>query len=394
MEKNVNSRGLLSLIAVTFLFVMGYQVFDPILTLYMREVGATEFEVGMMLAASILVGIMSRIPFGIASEKLGKRNTILIALVTLFVSTVFLYFVSEPFWFYPALALQALPMSLFWASAVALASDMTAPEKRGEAVGRYFTAFGLAMFLGPLLCSFLTVFLSYRNVLLVLLPFPVVSTAIFLKKLAKRNRESQERTEEVETNVLNSFKRICKSRNVRALYLTNILNSIPLSIFATLFSIYCREKLFFTASLISLLFGARGGANALIRTPVGKISDKIGNRKNPLILSGLLHILAFLTISLTSDYLLLILAMIIFGLGWGTRVAVGNTLLIENLESEDRGLALSISITLFGVGRFLGSSFAGFTSPFLPANDAFKLSIPLFLSVILVLVLVIKERRH
>lgn len=390
----MNPRELLSLTAVTFLFVMGYQIFDPILTLYMREVGATEFEVGMMLAASILVGIMSRIPFGIASEKFGKQNTILIALVTLFVSTVFLYSVSEPFWFYPALALQALPMSLFWASAAALASDMAPPEKRGEAVGRYFTAFGLAMFLGPLLCSFFTVFLSYRNVLLMLLPFPVVSTAIFLKKLTKRNIESQERTEEAETNVLNSFKRIYKSRNVRALYLTQILNSIPLSIFATLFSIYCQEKLFFTASLISLLFGVRGGANALIRTPVGKISDKIGNRKNPLILSGLLHIIAFLAISLTSNYLLLVLAMIIFGLGWGTRVAVGNAFLIENLESEDRGLALSISITLLGVGRFLGSTFAGFTSPFLPANDAFKLSIPLFLSVILVLALVIKERRH
>lgn len=392
MEKNVNSRELLSLIAVTFLFVMGYQVFDPILTLYMREVGATEFEVGMMLAASILVGIMLRIPFGIASEKFGRRNTILVALVTLFVSTVFLFLVSEPFWFYPALALQALPMSLFWAPAVALASDMAPLEKRGEAVGRYFTAFGLAMFLGPLLCSFLTIFLSYRNVLLLLLPFPVVSTAIFLKKLAKRNREPQERTEQVDNNVLNSFKRIYKSRNVRALYLTHILNSIPLSIFATLFSIYCREKLFFTAPLIGLLFAARGGANALIRAPVGKISDKIGNRKKPLILSSVFHILAFLTISLTSNYLLLVLAMIIFGLGWGTRAAIGSTLLIENLESKDRGLALSISITLFGVGRFLGSSFAGFTSSFLPVNDLFKLSIPLFSSVILVLAFVINEK--
>ncbi|UCH70017.1 MAG: MFS transporter, partial [Candidatus Bathyarchaeota archaeon] len=161
MQKSKFPSELSFLIGVTFLFVMSYQIFDPILTLYMREVGATELDVGLMLAVSTLVGVMLRIPFGMASDRFGRKSVILISLGTQFASIILLYLVSHPFWFYPVLAFQALPMSLYWSSAAALASDMAPIEKRGEAIGRYFTGFGLAMFCGPFLCSFLTTFLNY-----------------------------------------------------------------------------------------------------------------------------------------------------------------------------------------------------------------------------------------
>lgn len=96
--------------------------------------------------------------------------------------------------------------------------------------------------------------------------------------------------------------------------------------------------------------------------------------------------------SITGNYFLLLSAMIVFGLGWGMRVALGNTLLVENLDNRDRGLALSISIASFGAGQFLGSAFAGFATSFLLTNDVFKLAIPLYLSSIIVLTLAIREK--
>jgi len=392
MQKSKFPSELSFLIGVTFLFVMCYQIFDPILPLYMREVGATELDVGLMLAASTLVGVILRIPFGMASDRFGRKSVIPISLGAQFASIILLYLVSHPLWFYPVLAFQALPMSLYWSSAAALASDMAPLEKRGEAIGRYFTGFGLAMFSGPFLCSFLTTFLNYRSVLLVLFPFPVISTAIFLKKLANQNKEFPERFQGKKHSVLASLKRIFKSDNVKTLYVVQILNSVPLGIFAALFSIYSLETLLFTPSLISLLFTARGGANALIRMPVGRFSDRIGSRKYLLILSSGFHVLAYTIMSITGNYFLLVSAMIVFGLGWGMRVALDNTLLVENLDNRDRGLALSISIASFGAGQFLGSAFAGFATSFLLTNDVFKLAIPLYLSSIIVLTLAIREK--
>jgi len=52
--------------------------------------------------------------------------------------------------------------------------------EKGEILGKYFIAFGISMFSGPFLCSILTMFLSYRGVLLVTLFFPAISIILFL----------------------------------------------------------------------------------------------------------------------------------------------------------------------------------------------------------------------
>jgi MFS family permease len=180
----------MSLIVVSFLFVMGNLLFQPILTLYMRDVGASILDVGLMLAVSSLVGTAARIPAGLASNRYGRKALMIFALVTQPVSIVLLYVVQGPLWFYPVLAFRAVPFAAYWSSATALASDMAPEGRRGEVLGRYLTSFGLAMFVGPLLCSVLTDVLSYRNILLVNLAFPLISAAVFLVSGLAMDREA------------------------------------------------------------------------------------------------------------------------------------------------------------------------------------------------------------
>ncbi len=393
--KREESRGLIFLIIVTFLFVLGNLIFQPVLTLYMREVGASVVEVSLMLAVFSLTETFSRIPFGLASHKYGKRKLILFALVTQFVSIFLLYLVHTPSWFYPVLAFRAIPFSAFWSTATALASELAPEGRRGEAMGKYFTGFGLAMFFGPLLCSFLIEFMSYRDILIVMLAFPLASVVIFLKTgVAKIKSESHQKSSEEPIIFLDSVKRIFQSKTARTLILVGILNSTTLGAFNALFSIYANEILFFTPSLIATLFTIRGGANALIRIPIGWISDKIRSRKIPLIVSFSLYAATYLIISMTGDYFFLLLAMILFGLGWGMRAVVNTTFLTENVDLIDREMALSISITTFSIGSFIGSTLAGSITFFLSTPDIFKISAILFLPVIIAVIVLTKEENR
>ena len=391
MVKHEIPRKLLFLIGVTFLITMTGNVFVPILTLYMREVGVTIVEVGLMLAVPSIVGMTLRIPFGLAADRYGRKTIILIAIVVQFLSTVLLYLVPAPVWFYPILALRAIPMAAYWSQAVALASDMAPEGRRGEVIGQYFLAFGVGWFLGPLLCSFLTGFMNYGSILLVTLIFPPIGIALFLRGgLGERNRKSFERSEGGGILSLNSFKRILNSKNIRALCINKFFWGFNMAIFSTLFSIYAQESLFISSSLISLLFVARGGVNASIRLPMGRISDKIG-RKKPLILAYTLNFLAYFTVSLTGSYPLLVLAMAAFGIGWGTIAVVSNTLITENANPEDGGLVLSITQTVASVGQLLGSVFAGMITIAIATSGIFKLSSFLFLIPVLSLILFVRE---
>lgn len=392
-------QGFTALIAVSFFFVIGNLLIQPFLTLYMREVGATILDVGFMLALSSLISTASRIPLGIASRKYGRRIVILFALMTLPLSIIALYLVPSPIWLYPVLIFRAIPFAAYWSSATALASELAFGKKRGEMMGRYFTSFGLAMFFAPLLCSFLTDFITYRNIIMVTLAFPLISTIIFLqarllgKKKAFFTLHSVE-SEKRKMNIVDSLKRIFSSINVKTLIFAGIFISIPQGIFDALFSIHAKESLLFAPSLIALLFTARGGANAFIRMPTGKITDMIGSRKRLLIIAYILHVLAFLSISLTSNYLFLVVAMILFGLGWGMRAVLSTTFLIENVHAEDKDLALSVFVTTFGIGRFLGSTFVGALAPLLNTYDILKTPAVFILLVIIVMMLFAKEEKQ
>jgi predicted MFS family arabinose efflux permease len=274
-----------------------------------------------------------------------------------------------------------------------LAIDRAPAGKSGEVTGQYFTAYGLAMFLGPLFCSILVNFMSYRNMLLVVLALSLLSIAVFFKAgLHKKNRISNDQSGEVEFSILDSFKRTLKSKNVKSLLLTRILWSIPLAIFGTLFSIYAQENLFLSSSLIGMLFTVRGGMNALIRIPAGKIMDKIGGKK-PLILSFFLHFLTLIIISIANNYPLLILAMVIFGFGWGIQVVNSNAILSSSVNPDDRSLVLSISLTMSGIGQLLGSTIAGLITPLFSMHDIFRFSAFLYLPSILIIILFIREEK-
>ncbi|UCH02305.1 MAG: MFS transporter [Candidatus Bathyarchaeota archaeon] len=392
-------QGFTALTVVSFFFVMGNLLIQPILTLYMREVGATLLEVGFMLALSSLISTASRIPFGLASKKYGRKTVILFALITQPLSIISLYLVPSPIWFYPVLIFRAIPFAAYWSSATALASELAYGEKKGEMMGRYFTAFGLAMFFAPLLCSFLTDFITYRSIIMITLVFPVISTLIFLQAriLRKKNVSFTFQSTESETrkgSVIGSLRRMFNSTNVKVLVFAGVFMSIPQGIFDALFSIHAKESLLFAPSLIALLFTARGGANALIRTPIGKIMDIIGSRKRPLIIAYIFHTLAFLSISLTSNYLFLVVGMILFGLGWGMRAVSGTTFLIENVQVADKDLALSMYVTTFGIGRFFGSIFVGALAPLLNTYDILKIPAVFIFLVIVAMILFAKEEKQ
>ena len=94
---------------------------------------------------------------------------------------------------------------------------------------------------------------------------------------------------------------------------------------------------------------------------------------------------------MTGSYSLLLIGMVSFGLGWGMRAVLSNTFFIENMEVRDRDFALSIYITMFGVGQFLGSSLAGTLPTIISTATILQLLAGLILPAILIMVFIVKE---
>ncbi len=385
----VGNRDLYLLMITSFTVSLGINAVAPIQPLFMVDVGATEFELGLIFAVSSLLGMASRIPLGILPNRIGRRIMIIIASFTHFASLIFFSFVNDVVWFYPLMVLHTMIWGIFGPSAISLASDTASPERIGTILGLYYTSIGLGQFIGPLICGILTEYMTYQTIFLGLSIFPVVGLIATMRWKSMERGEPMFDSGEVSgagERIVDSFKRILRSRNMICLCLSRIAFSIPVAIFGTLFSVWAKTELLFTPLLISIIFSARGAANSLIRMPTGSIVDKIGTKK-PILLAFSLAFTAFFVFSVTGDFLVILIAVLIYGLGWGMRIVPDTTILTESVESRDRGLALAILMSMFALGRSVGSLVAGVAYTLFPMYIIFQMSAGiLFLGFIIIAV--------
>ena len=141
-------------------------------------------------------------------------------------------------------------------------------------------------------------------------------------------------------------------------------------VFSTLFVVYVQNDLLLGASLISILYSVRGLTNFLIRTPIGRISDRIGRRK-PFFFASFTLAIGYVLLAVAPNFVMLIIAMMIRGLGFGVYKVMSNTIFVENVPSGNRAAVLSLRFTSMSVGRAVGAFVAGALSLVLATPSLF-----------------------
>ena len=388
MQLSAEVKPLFGVFVVSFLFILGTAVTRPLRPIYFVEVGTKPFQLGLIMALPSLVALLTRVPISTFSNKLGKWRLMLLSL-TLSAATLALFaFIYDPIWFFPIVSLAALSWSVFSPIVIEIISNQATPSTRGATMGLYFTSIGAALFIGPLLSSFFTLFMELRQLFLVSTIFPTLSLVVFLMMFRQNEMKNSQNviTEgdgRTRVGVWDSLARVFRIKNVIALCCARIAFSLSMGVFITIFPIYTESQLGFTASLISLLFSIRGITNLIIRMPAGRISDNIG-RKKPFLLAYGIIIIVFSILPTVKNFTLISIVMALYGIGWGMRVAPSTALLIESVTSEDRTLALSVYMTMFDIGSTIGALLAGFTVSILSGGTPMLICVPIMLTALIV----------
>jgi MFS family permease len=179
-------------------------------------------------------------------------------------------------------------------------------------------------------------------------------------------------------------------RDFAALSVARAAFALSMGVFTTIYPVYAAGSLGFTPSLISLLFTFRGVTNVLVRTPAGKLSDRIGRRK-PYIFAMAIAVVVFILLGTAVSFGPLIVVMSLYGIGWGMRIAPAMALVSDSVLEVDRPLALVLFMTVFDIGSALGSLLAGFSSTILSQQTLLLMNAPILLASLLVFAFFSKE---
>lgn len=332
---------------------------NPALPLLIRSMGVPLSTVGLIAAASTVVGIIVSLPAGILSDIIGRRRVILIAAVV-FATAPFLYLlINSPWQLVMVRIYHGLATAILGPVALAAVAD-TFKTGRGERMGWYSSATMIGRFLAPLIGGLLIFGDNFRWVYLAdgFAGILALMAAIRLPRIGTTSESVREAFKRQRGKYGQEIGFVFRHPGILATSGIEAAQYFAFGALETFLPIYLNEKLGYPAWKIGLLFTAQILAATFTKPIMGRLSDRYG--RIPMIVAGLgLGGITTGIMVFSSNYLIFILLMAVFGLGLATVTASTAALVADYSRVQSRGSALGILSGIMDVGQASGPIVTG-----------------------------------
>jgi len=351
-----------------FVDAVGYGLVVPILPMYVYSLGASDFDLGLIFSAFAVVQLFTTVPFGLFSDRYGRKPFMVAGMTLLAASFLYFPFAQSV----PALvvcrAVQGLAASATWSSALALVADTYPGNDKGEKLGITNGAFAMGSIAGPLVGGVL----GDINFGVPFLAVGFVALAASVYMLV-RLRLPERKAAEVSIPYREMLRGALKIRNVLIVVFIYIMVAIFFGFIEPLMPPYLAGRFGMSRTQIGLFFGVTFLTFAVFQPIVGRLSDRYGRKV--FIVYGLVALsLVIPMIPYASSVLLLLLVVGIAGVFWSLAFTPLMPLAVDSLRSENMetfGTAsglFNIAYTIgYSVGPLLGvliTSYYGLESIF------------------------------
>jgi MFS family permease len=328
----------------------------PVVPLYAKSLGAGAAEVGLINSAFFMMAGVLSLPFGMLSDRVGRKFMASSGLLILSATSFLLYFSKTPahlMWIY---LLFGVGLAGFGPTMMSFVADLSPPTHLGRSYGWYTTALYSGMSLGPAAGGFVAEKYGFLEVFLVSGLLVLLNLGLAAAFLPRSHHSAASKKDESETKSI--VKGFFKNRPLWACWLTTLGGCFGLGMFITFVPLHANSQ-HLTVGQIGLVFFAQGLCNALSRIPLGHLSDMVEDRRKLVVMGflGLAASMAGFAVSTT------IIHFIVFAVGLGISMGLAFTsigaLIAEVVSPHSRGLAMGGYNTCIYFGIMLSSAFMG-----------------------------------
>lgn len=143
-------------------------------------------------------------------------------------------------------------------------------------------------------------------------------------------------------------------RNVWAMGLVSLFNDISSEMIYPIIPIFLKTVLGAPATVIGLIEGIAESTASLMKLFSGWLSDRLKKRKIFVTIGYSLSAISKILIGLATSWPFVLFARFIDRFGKGARVAARDALILESVDSEDRGRAFGLHRSLDSLGAVIG----------------------------------------
>ncbi len=345
-------KSIMPLSAIISLRFFGLFIVLPVISVYaMNLQGATTTIVGIIVGGYALTQMIFQVPFGIMSDKLGRKGTIIIGLLLFAIGSILCAVADDVLTLLLGRLLQGA--GAIGAVVTAMISDLVKEEQRPKAMalmgGSIAIAFALAMILGPTLGAWFGV-----EILFIITTVIALGSIVVLLK-AVPNPPKIIHTYEKKGSVSS----VLTNKNLIKMNITNFLQKgfmtfafmiIPMVlinnyewIMADLWKVY----------LPATIFGV------LAMGPAAILAEKKGKYKEVLIAGIIFFGISYLVIGMSGSSTLFVIGVVLFFIGFNVHEPIMQSLATKYAKVYQRGFVLGIFNSWGYFGTFLGGLLGG-----------------------------------
>ncbi|WP_287583650.1 MFS transporter [Candidatus Borrarchaeum sp.] len=385
-------RSFLTINTTGFFFSYATIIPSVILPLYALSIGATLFQISLILGVFFGMNSATTVIMGSLSDILGTRKPFLMfSLIGSAIALCLIPFISIPVYLIVLMGLLGVIISAYPPNMFGLVSEISAKTEKGKNMGILNTSISLGWALGSFFSGLIEDLFGFALSFYIGCSFAVFAAAIILIFL-KETKTGIIKDRSLKTIWHKLKRRIipgCCGEEIDYLK-KNGLNWLFAAVFTRYFAywgVLALVTVFFSTLVpiiwVGILIGLNNGLQAVTMTPIGKLSDKIGRK--PIIYLGLIGTSAVLVLyAIANGLFILIIAQILLSFAFAG-IFTGESAFVADVAPEFKHNEIMGFLSfVLGFASLTGSLFAGFIAEILGIRIMFMILsiLPVFGSLI------------
>ncbi len=326
----------------------------PVLPLFAADIGATPYEIGWIVIASTVPGILVSFPAGAIADALGKRRVIVASLVV-FATAPFLYLFVSAAWQLMAVRFYHGFATAIFGTVAAAAIAERFPQRRAEMLSTFSSVTIVGRSVAPFLGGFLISVASFQSVFAACAISGVLAFAVCLLLPAERQTAGGGKI--AFPQFLGALRVVAGNRGI---VLTSLVEAAQFLVFGAVEAFLA----LYAASVgippwqIGIILGVQLLSVVVVKPAMGALSDRRGRRA--IILPGLL--LAAVSVGLLPagrDVLVLSLLSLLYGVGFAAVTSSTSALVTDLAPKDQYGSSIGVLRTIMDIGQTIGPVMTG-----------------------------------
>lgn len=339
--------------SITLIAVMGVASITPAFPDVIHYFKIKSVEVGFLITAFTLPGVLLTPVAGILADRLGRKNILIPSLLLFGAAGLACIFTSS---FHILLALrflQGIGAASLGSLNITLIGDLFSEERRAAAMGYNASVLSIGTASYPAVGGMLAMYgWQYPFVL------PILAVPVAIWALTRLKNPEPDKQPDLKTYLKRTWKNI-NQRDVWGLFIINILIFVILyGAYLSYFPLLLENRLQANSFQIGLMMSGFSIVTAITSSQLKNINRWLKPRTQ-LIFSFIFYLITMVFLSFASSWTLLFIPLITFGLGHGMAIPGIQNLLVGFAPMKERAAFMSINSMVLRLGQTIGPLFIG-----------------------------------